>query len=225
MITLPTKLPQSSATDPALKSTESAGPTPKSTASASPMIPSPQYSDNMVSKYLVAPTTPCEPKKAAPRARLLTSSDAMAILEEKERKKQQEAEEKEQRKKERELKKVQKQEEQKRKAEERNRKAGEPKKQRKRPRRKPGRRKRRRRKLRRKPGRRNRRLGQKNTPDNQREKQNKVTTQKRNLCVHLKSECALETALKMRRTLIPAHVVCVSRHTRTTSSQGLGGTG
>ncbi len=78
-----------------------------------------------LSKFLVLPATPCGPKKTPPKARLLTSSDAIALLEEKERKKQQEAEEKERRKKEREAKKQEREQERKRKAEERLRKAEE----------------------------------------------------------------------------------------------------
>ena len=93
------------------------------------ILPSPQGStkDDVVSKYLVVPgfSTPSVPKIAPPRARLLTSTEAIAILEEKERKKQQEAAEKEQRKKEREEKKTQREEERKKKAEERARKAEE----------------------------------------------------------------------------------------------------
>jgi len=80
-----------------------------------------------LSKYLVVPatSTPSGPKTAPPRARFLTSAEALAILDEKERKKQKEAEEKEQRKKEREEKKRQREEERKRKVEERARKAAE----------------------------------------------------------------------------------------------------
>ena len=95
------------------------------------ILPSPQGStkDDVVSKYLVVPgfSTPSVPKihVVPPHARLLTSTEAIAILEEKERKKQQEAAEKEQRKKEREEKKMQREEERKKKAEERARKAEE----------------------------------------------------------------------------------------------------
>jgi len=80
----------------------------------------------VISRFLVPSVgTPSGPKIAPPKARLLTSIDALAILEEKEQKKQQEAEEKEQRKKEREAKRLEKQEECKRKAAERARKAEE----------------------------------------------------------------------------------------------------
>ena len=70
-----------------------------------------------VSKYLQLPqVTPTS--KALPRARLLTSADAMAQIEEKERKRKLALEEKERRKVEREEKRQQKEIEQKRKAEE-----------------------------------------------------------------------------------------------------------
>ena len=91
------------------------------TASQSPrdMEENPQ-DDSPVSKYLTLPpgASPSIPK-TMPRARLLTSADAMAQMEEKERKKKQALEEKERRKIEREDKKCQREEEQKRKAEER----------------------------------------------------------------------------------------------------------
>ena len=53
--------------------------------------------DSALSKFLVAPSvsTPCGPKKAPPRARLLTSTVALEMLQEKEKKKKQEAELKE----------------------------------------------------------------------------------------------------------------------------------
>lgn len=73
-----------------------------------------------LSKYLTLPegATPTLPK-TLPRARLLTSADAMAQVEEKERMKKLALEEKEHKKPEREEKKMQKEEEQKLKAEER----------------------------------------------------------------------------------------------------------
>ena len=95
---------------------------------AGPVVGSPQGSstESVISRFLVPSVgTPSGPKIAPPKARLLTSIDALAILEEKEQKKQQEAEEKEQRKKEREAKRLDKQEECKRKAAERARKAEE----------------------------------------------------------------------------------------------------
>ena len=55
--------------------------------------------ESVISRFLVPSIgTPSGPKIGPPKARLLTSIEALAILEEKERKKQQEAEEKEQRK-------------------------------------------------------------------------------------------------------------------------------
>ena len=80
--------------------------------------------DSPISKYLTLPpgATPSIPK-TLPQARLLTSADAMAQLEEKERKKTLALEEKERRKTEREEKKQQKEEEQRRKAKEREKKA------------------------------------------------------------------------------------------------------
>ena len=97
------------------------------TASQSPrdMEENPQ-DDSPVSKYLTLPpgASPSIPK-TMPRARLLTSTDAMAQMEEKERKKKQALEEKERRKIEREDRKRQREEEQKRKAEERERKSKE----------------------------------------------------------------------------------------------------
>jgi len=73
----------------------------RSTGLAGPVVGSPQGSstESVISRFLVPSVgTPSGPKIAPPKARLLTSIDALAILEEKERKKQQEAEEKEQRK-------------------------------------------------------------------------------------------------------------------------------
>ena len=83
--------------------------------------------ESLMSKHLVDPTaaTPSGPKKARPRARLLTSADSLKEMEEKERKKKEEVEEKEKRKKEREEKKKQREEEQKRKAAERAKRAEE----------------------------------------------------------------------------------------------------
>ena len=76
--------------------------------------------DSALSKQLVLPSvyTPVGPTRSQPRARLLTSTAALAILEEKEQKKKQEAEMKEQRKREREEKKRKKEEDKKQKAEE-----------------------------------------------------------------------------------------------------------
>ena len=70
--------------------------------SSSRILPSPQGSSggSVVSKYFDVPgiSTLAGPKMVPPCARLLTSSEAVAILDEKERKKQQEVEEKEQKK-------------------------------------------------------------------------------------------------------------------------------
>ena len=83
--------------------------------------------NSTIAKYLVgvAPSlsTPISRKTQLPRARLLTSTAALEILNEKERKKQQEADLKEQKRKEREEMKQKKLEEQSRKVEERARKA------------------------------------------------------------------------------------------------------
>jgi len=78
-----------------LTSSGSAGSaTCRSTGLAGPVVGSLQGSstESVISRSI---GTPCGPKIAPPKARLLTSIDALAILEEKERKKQQ-AEEKEQ---------------------------------------------------------------------------------------------------------------------------------
>ena len=72
-----------------------------------------------ISKHLTLPPITSSSSKTAPRARLLTSADAMAQVEERERKKRLAVEEKERKKIEREEKKRQKEIEQKRKAEER----------------------------------------------------------------------------------------------------------
>ena len=72
-----------------------------------------------ISKYLTLPQVAAPTPKTVPRARLLTSADALAQVEEKERKKKLAIEEKERRKVEREEKKRQKEMEQKRKTEER----------------------------------------------------------------------------------------------------------
>ena len=72
-------------------------------------------SESSISKYLTLPPKPTHPK-SVPQARLLTSADALAQVEEKERKKKLALEEKERKKTERE-------EEQKRKTEDRQRKA------------------------------------------------------------------------------------------------------
>ena len=82
------------------------------------------------SRYLTSPnvcTTPSSvnSKRAYPRARLLTSADSLQMLEEKEKKKQEQLEEKERKKREREEKKRLKAEEMKKKTQERERKAAE----------------------------------------------------------------------------------------------------
>ena len=94
--------------------------------SNTPVVSTPCSKVSALSKYLVLSGTsiPSGPKKAPPCARLLTSAEALAILAEKEQKKQKEAVEKEQKKKEREEKKRQREEERKWKAEEKTRKAG-----------------------------------------------------------------------------------------------------
>ena len=81
--------------------------------------------DDSLSKQLVVPSaaTPAGPKKAPHRARLLTSTAALEIIEEKEQKKKRELELKEQRKRAREENKRKREEDQKRKLEERTRKA------------------------------------------------------------------------------------------------------
>ena len=81
-----------------------------------------------ISKYLVCPanTTPSGiGHKSLPRARLLTSVESLAMLEEKEKKQRDEKEQKEKRKKEREEKKKQREADMKRKAEERAKKTEE----------------------------------------------------------------------------------------------------
>ena len=72
-----------------------------------------------ISKYLTLPQVAAPTPKTVPQARLITSADAMAQMEEKEQKKKLALEEKERRKIEREEKKRQKEMEQKRKTEER----------------------------------------------------------------------------------------------------------
>ena len=88
--------------------------------------------DDLLSKHLVVPSasTPAGPKKVPPRARLLTSSAVLEILEEKELKKKRELELKEQKKREREENKRKREEDRKQKMEERARKAEEKAKQR-----------------------------------------------------------------------------------------------
>ena len=83
--------------------------------------------DDSLTKRLVVPSasTPNAPKKAIPRARLLTSTAALEMLEEKEQKNKKELELKEQRKREREENKRKKEEDRKRKLEERARKTEE----------------------------------------------------------------------------------------------------
>lgn len=101
---------------------------------STPLLPVPGNSgnsvssdeDSTISKYLVSPVanTPCT-KKPVPRARLLTSADSLAQLEEKERKKREEQEIKEQKKREREEKKKKREIELQQKAEERAKKVEE----------------------------------------------------------------------------------------------------
>ncbi len=76
-------------------------------------------------KFLTPVPTPVLSTSKTIKARVLTSNECIALLEEKEKKKKQETEEKEMRKLEKEQKKKEKMEEQKRKAEERERKAEE----------------------------------------------------------------------------------------------------
>ena len=98
--------------------------------STTPSNQSPNTSHNSSSKtsplsrYLL-PQTPIPPQIKTGKARVLTSAECIAILEEKECKKKAEVEEKEKRKLEREAKKKEKEEEKKRKAEERAKKAEE----------------------------------------------------------------------------------------------------
>ena len=90
--------------------------TPKSSASKSSLTGSAKRSPLSDLLNLPTVTTPAAPKTG--KARVLTSSECLRLLKEKEEKKRQVAEEKERRKQERELKKQQKEAEQKRKAEE-----------------------------------------------------------------------------------------------------------
>ena len=107
------------------------GPTPPPLSSSPPsasslVIRSPKDTPpSVISKFLLTPDMSRLDKKKAPfpRARLLTSTAALQILNEKEEKKQQEAKLKEQRRREREEAKKRREEEQKQKAEERARKA------------------------------------------------------------------------------------------------------
>ena len=98
--------------------------------STTPSNQSPNTSHNSSSKtsplsrYL-SPQTPTAPQIKTGKARVLTSSECIAILEEKERKKKAEVEEKERRKLEREAKKKEKEEEKRRKTEEKAKKAEE----------------------------------------------------------------------------------------------------
>ena len=89
-----------------------------------------QISSAAISKYLVCSANATTSgigigRKSLPRARLLTSADSLAMLEEKEKKQQDEKEQKEKRKKEREEKKKQREADMKRKAEERAKKTEE----------------------------------------------------------------------------------------------------
>ena len=90
--------------------------TPKSSASKSSLTGSAKRSPLSDLLNLPIVTTPAAPKTG--KARVLTSSECLRLLKEKEEKKRQVAEEKERRKQERELKKQQKEAEQKRRAEE-----------------------------------------------------------------------------------------------------------
>ena len=83
--------------------------------------------DSALSKFLVAPSVsmPCGPKKAPPRACLLTSTAALEMSQEKEKKKKQEAVLKERKRQEREESKQKREEERKRKLDERARRAEE----------------------------------------------------------------------------------------------------
>ena len=109
--------------------------TPSSSKSTLPCQTSPlstastPHSDSSLSKFLSSPHLSSPDgesggrKRSFPRARLLTSLDSLAEMEEKERKKQRELEEKERRRKEREEKRKSKEEELKKKAIERAKKA------------------------------------------------------------------------------------------------------
>ena len=104
----------------------------KTVISPNPIVPTSSFyqkggrTRGGISKYLSSPqgATPAS-TKALPRARLLTSSDVLAEMVEKEKKKKLALEEKARRKTEREVKRKQREEEQKRKAEERQKKAEE----------------------------------------------------------------------------------------------------
>ena len=92
------------------------------------IVKGPSMSVSPLSRHLISPnvcTTPCSSNRAYPRACLLTSADSLQMLEEKERKKQEQLEEKERKKREREEKKRLKAEEMQKKAQEKERKAAE----------------------------------------------------------------------------------------------------
>ena len=98
----------------------------QSVSSTPTLLSSNLPSQSVVSKFLTCPvtsprTTPTG--KSLPRARLLTSASSLAMLEEKEKKKQEQIEERERKKRERDEKKKQRQEEMRRKAEVRAKKA------------------------------------------------------------------------------------------------------
>ena len=119
----PTSVSKSSGSSSSVKSqstgTQSVSPTPT-------LLSSTPRSQIVVSKFLTSPpvTTPSRiTPKSLPCARLLTSASSLVMLEEKEKKKQEQIEERERKKREREEKKKQRQEETKRKAEERAKKA------------------------------------------------------------------------------------------------------
>ena len=100
----------------------------KSPPTAGSILKSPQQGpeeSTVLSKLMVPPSVTPRRQKVTPKARLLTSAEAIRILEEKQEKNQQETEEKERRKKKREAKRLEKVEEQKRKAEERAKKSEE----------------------------------------------------------------------------------------------------
>ena len=90
------------------------------------IVKGPSMSVSPLSRHLISPnvcTTPCSSNRAYPRACLLTSTDSLQMLEEKERKKQEQLEEKERKKREREEKKRLQAEEMQKKAQEKERKA------------------------------------------------------------------------------------------------------
>ena len=112
-----TKHPENNSHSPSVSSSEKSSSITPKTPQSQP-TPSTPLGDSTsiqkqscISKYLTTPCSSNASSKPAPKARLLTSADALAILEEKEKKKKEAAEEKERRKKEREEKKMQKEQE------------------------------------------------------------------------------------------------------------------